>query len=130
MPKTKHKAKAVITSIPSLHETLPVLTIAEKHHRKFEAVFNELAQLHKRKSLDYGSNVDPLANIRASREFGVRPWVGALVRLNDKVHRLKVFAVRGTLANEGAEDSLKDIVVYATIALQLFREQLLDESTE
>jgi hypothetical protein len=120
------RKKVVRTAVPV--EALPVLTLAQKHQRAFERVLSELAVLHAKKSLDYGSDIDPLANIRAASDFGIEPYIGALLRLNDKVHRLKVYAVRGTLANEGAEDSLKDIVVYGTIALQLFREKLAAES--
>jgi hypothetical protein len=42
--------------------------------------------------------------------------------MNDKVTRLKTYAVKGTLANEGVEDSLLDIAAYSLIALILFRE--------
>lgn len=79
--------------------------------------------MHDRKSTDYGAEHDPLANIRASEEWGIPAWVGAMVRANDKVHRLKRFAERGSLANESVEDSLLDIAVYSLIALVLYREQ-------
>lgn len=88
----------------------------------------QMGQLHSRKQEDYGleggkyDKADPFANVRASGEFGVTPWVGALIRLNDKVTRLKAFARKGKLANESAEDSMLDIAVYALIALVLYRE--------
>lgn len=97
-------------------------TVAQMQSLAFRTLLTELAELHDKKSQDYGSTADPLANIRASAEFGIEPYVGALVRLNDKIHRLKVYITQGTLANESAEDSLRDIVVYGAIALQLFRE--------
>lgn len=90
---------------------------------RFHALLTELGELHDLKQTDYGADTDPFANVRASQEWGVRPWVGALVRLNDKVHRLKQFARRGFLANESAVDSLKDIAVYALIALILLKEE-------
>lgn len=96
----------------------------------FSDIVNELSELHARKASDYGSDEDPLANIRACRDFGIEPWVGALLRLNDKVYRLKRFAVRGTLQNESAEDSLRDIAVYAIIALGLLRERSRERSNE
>lgn len=89
---------------------------------RFHAVLDELGELHERKARDYGSATDPYANVRASEEWGIPAWVGALVRLNDKVHRLKQFAQKGFLANEAAEDSMIDIAVYAVIALILYRE--------
>lgn len=90
---------------------------------RFHELLRELAELHDRKQQDYGRNEDPLANVRASEEWGIPAWVGAMVRLNDKVRRLQQYARRGSLANEGAEDSLRDIAVYALIALILMREK-------
>lgn len=90
---------------------------------RFHALLEQIGELHDRKQEDYGKDSDPFANVRASQDFGIPPWVGALVRLNDKVHRLKQFAQRGALANESAEDSMMDIAVYALIALVLYREE-------
>lgn len=85
--------------------------------QKFHAYLKKLGELHDRKQGDYGTPTDPFANITASRDFGIRPCVGAIIRLNDKVNRLKAWCQNGTLANEGVEDSLLDIAVYALIAL-------------
>jgi hypothetical protein len=95
---------------------------------RFHALLKQIGELHDRKQEDYGAEADPFANVRASQEWGVAPWIGALVRLNDKVHRLKRFAHKGTLANESAEDSLQDIAVYALIALILYREESAPEA--
>ncbi len=89
---------------------------------RFHDILKELAELHGRKSHDYGRNADLFANIRASEEFGVPAWKGALIRLNDKVHRLKSYCLNGSLANEGVEDSLLDLAAYSVIALVLLRE--------
>lgn len=90
---------------------------------RFHALLKQMGALHDKKQEDYGTDHDPFANVRASQEWGVPPWVGALVRLNDKVHRLQQFARKGVLANESAEDSMMDIAVYALIALVLYREK-------
>lgn len=90
---------------------------------RFHALLKEIGDLHDKKQQDYGKDTDPFANVRASAEFGVAPWIGALVRLNDKVTRLKQFSSRRALANESAEDSMMDIAVYALIALVLYREE-------
>lgn len=91
----------------------------------FKDLVWEIVSLHSRKQQDYGTNTDPFANVRASQDFGVSAWVGALIRMNDKVTRLKNFAERGQLANESAEDSMMDIAVYALIACLLYREESL-----
>lgn len=97
----------------------------ERHpsSQRFHDLLIELGDLHDRKQADYGTDKDPFANLRDSSGFGVRPSIGALIRLNDKVNRLKAFASRGSLQNESAEDSLRDIAVYAIIALVLSEEE-------
>jgi hypothetical protein len=95
----------------------------EDRNAAFNSILDEMKVLHAKKGEDYGTDEDDLANVRAAKAFGVPPWVGAMIRLNDKIVRLQQFAKRGSLANEGAEDSMIDIAVYAIIALQLYREE-------
>ena len=90
--------------------------------QRFYAILDEWKALHDRKQADYGRPDDPFANVRASAEWSVEPWVGAMVRLHDKVRRLQRAAQGGPLANEGIIDSLNDIGVYAAIARVLYEE--------
>ncbi len=92
-------------------------------HPEFEKILDEIRELHRRKSADYGNKEDLFANINASKEFGIPAWLGAMVRANDKVSRIKTYANKKTLANESLEDSLLDLAAYAIISLVLFREQ-------
>jgi hypothetical protein len=95
---------------------------------RFHQLLKELGDLHDKKQGDYGRGNDPLANIRSSEEWGVSSWIGALIRLNDKVRRLQSFAQKGTLANESAEDSMRDIAVYSIIALVLYEQESKKDS--
>lgn len=97
---------------------------------RFHAMLRELGELHDKKQADYGSDEDPFANIRASEEWGVAGWAGALMRANDKMHRLQRFVAKGELANESALDSMRDIAVYAMIAAILYTEQSEKEKQE
>ena len=90
--------------------------------RRFHELLKELGDLHDKKQADYGKAGDPFANVRASGEWGIKPWVGAMVRLNDKVRRLQTLARKGQLKNESAMDSMRDIAVYAIIALVLYEQ--------
>jgi hypothetical protein len=90
---------------------------------RFHAILEEVREIHDRKQADYGRPADPFANVRASQEWGIEPWVGAMVRATDKVRRLQTAATGSTLQNEGIEDSLLDLATYALIALVLFREE-------
>lgn len=97
-----------------------------RFHDKLEAI----ATLHSEKQMDYGEDFDPYANVRGSQEFGISPWLGAIMRLNDKVQRVKSFAKRGELKNEPLVDSFRDIAVYALIAWILYEEATNIKSAE
>lgn len=90
---------------------------------RFDAVLAEMAALHAKKNADYGTNEDPFANVRATEDFGLPAWLGAVMRANDKMSRLKAFAQKGVLQNEPVEDSLIDLANYAVIGLCLWREE-------
>jgi hypothetical protein len=95
--------------------------------REFLDVLDELKQLHLRKTMDYGVDEDALSNIRSSADVVNMPaWAGCILRISDKMHRLKAFFRRGRCEFDGVEDTLKDIACYAAIALVLHREQLED----
>ena len=86
-------------------------------------ILDEMRELHIRKAADYGRGKDPLANVRASEEFGIPAWKGVCVRMNDKMHRIKSLILNGSLKNESVEDSLMDLAAYSLIALRLYREE-------
>lgn len=90
---------------------------------RYLKVLRQMTWLHQRKGADYRKTGDAFANVKASRQWGVDPWVGAMIRANDKVVRLQAAACGSKLQNEGVEDSLIDLACYAIIALVLFREQ-------
>ena len=89
---------------------------------EFENVLQEMKELHDKKRSDYCRKEDPFANVRASEDFGVEGWVGAMIRANDKMRRLQAAAKGSTLRNEGVEDSLIDMAIYSVIALTMYRE--------
>jgi hypothetical protein len=104
--------------------------LAEEHDdirpgsREFLAVLEELKRLHLAKTLDYGVDEDALSNIRNSADVVNMPaWAGCILRISDKMHRLKAYFRRGKCEFDGVEDTLKDIACYAAIALVLHREQ-------
>lgn len=89
----------------------------------FLELLEELRQLHLSKSQDYGSESDPLANIRQGAEFvGIEPWRGCMVRVADKVQRLKTYCRTGRLVHEGVRDTLLDLAAYSLLAIVLFDE--------
>jgi hypothetical protein len=92
--------------------------------QRYFDLLDRMKALHSSKSRDYGSEHDPLANIRNGALFvGIEPWKGAMVRLSDKVTRLATFNRTGRLEHEGVEDNLMDLASYALLALLLYREE-------
>ena len=97
---------------------------------RFLDVLDRIRLLHKNKSADYGSETDPLANIRSGAEFvGIEPWRGCMVRICDKMQRLKTFCRTGKLVHEGVEDTLMDLASYAIVAMVLFGEERNGDDT-
>lgn len=92
--------------------------------REFIAVLEELRTLHLRKTLDYGMDEDALSNIRMSADIVNMPaWAGCVLRMMDKMHRLKAYFRRGKVEFDGLSDTLRDIACYAVIAEVLRREE-------
>src|SRR3990167_9188321 len=89
----------------------------------FHGTIAEVLEMHDLKNRDYGIDADPFANVRQSEQFGVPAWLGAIVRLNDKITRIKAWTRNKSLANESLRDSLIDIVVYGAIAVTLFDQE-------
>lgn len=96
---------------------------------RFHQILEEMGKLHDKKQMDYGKSEDPFANVRSSKDWGIKPWVGAYMRLCDKIKRLQAFVEKGVLENESIEDSLIDIPVYAVIALVLYEEEKAANAT-
>jgi hypothetical protein len=91
--------------------------------RAFFDLCDQLKEMHRKKSSDYGSADDPLANIRNGAEFvGIEPWRAAMVRLSDKVTRLATYCRTGSLTFEGVEDTLFDLASYSLLTLLMHRE--------
>jgi len=89
---------------------------------KFTALLQEVWMLHEKKARDYGTDKDPLANIRASERVGLEPWRNAALRRMDKWQREEKYLRDGELTNESFEDTILDDVVYALIELVLWKE--------
>lgn len=101
----------------SAHQENPTDQYNIPHEKilQFAALCDEMKEVHMKKAHDYGIDDDPHANFNQAVDFGIDPFVGLMLRLNDKVTRVKNFVKKGRLANESVEDALRDISVYANI---------------
>jgi hypothetical protein len=91
-------------------------------HPEFYKILKEMAELHYKKSSDYGVDKDPLANLNGALDWGMSPLQGIFLRIGDKIKRLQTYAVKGSLQNEGVEDTLLDLACYAILGLVVLRE--------
>jgi hypothetical protein len=89
----------------------------------FDEILDEMKALHAKKHADYGSGTDEYANFHSFKDFGVAPWIGVVLRISEKMARLKSFTRNGRLENESVLDSLQDISVLAIIAQILYQEE-------
>jgi len=99
----------------------------------------ELLQLHdetcknarsimEAKNNDYAGGKDasdPFANFKMAASIGVHPVTGLLLRMMDKIQRIRTFTADGGLAvsSESVDDACDDIVNYAILCKGLLREE-------
>ena len=74
----------------------------------FNDVLREMAELHERKNHDYGDSFS-----KSFAEFGL---VSAVVRMSDKMERLKSLCRKDALVEESVRDTLIDLACYAVMA--------------
>ena len=92
-------------------------------NREFDDALDELKLLHDGKNHDYASEENPYKNLEGVERIGIPAWKGIVIRLMDKFERVEQYCTNGELAikSEGMEDTFKDIAVYSTLAMILFR---------
>ena len=94
-------------------------------HPRFYEILEQMKELHSRKNHDYAGTSDPLKNLRACERLELAPFIGVMVRLQDKWSRLEEFIKSGQLMvkNESVIDTLMDNAVYSVLAIILYEEQ-------
>ena len=92
---------------------------AEERHERIKKIFEDDLALMLRKGHDYSGERDCMENLR---DFG---FLGAVVRIGDKYHRLKNFVHSGVLrvSSESVLDTLKDLRNYGFLAQLLYEEE-------
>ena len=94
------------------------------------AVAQSMHETYVAKDSDYASNGKPMGNLRISEEVGIEPWRACLLRMMDKMSRIKSFRNKGTyaVADEKITDTLIDMANYALLAQVLFSEEIDDDT--
>lgn len=101
-------------------------TTPEQFRKLHRDLTEEALDLMARKNADYGADADAMANFRMSELLKIRPVLGAMLRMQDKMARLVSFIEKGHLAvvEESWHDCLIDLINYSVIV-----HGLLDEMT-
>lgn len=86
-------------------------------------ILEHCKNLHCSKNTGYCSDEDRLANFKKHEKYGIKPYISALVRAQDKDSRIESYIKSGKLTDENVEDCFIDRIVYTAIALALFREE-------
>ena len=79
----------------------------------FDQICYEIMELHRKKNNDYGNAADA-----SYREFGL---ISYIIRLNDKLNRLKTLTKPGTdmaVNDESIIDTFKDLAAYSIMAVE------------
>lgn len=87
-------------------------------YQAHETLSTEALELMTRKNQDYACQADPYRNFRSFGSLGV------LVRLSDKLSRLRSFEENGTfaVADEKLRDTVLDAINYLVIYYQMKQE--------
>ncbi len=99
-------------------------------HPQFKAITEEMWELHQSKAGDYGSDDDPLLNMRDLKDYGLPEWYMPAFRIGEKVRRVKSFIRNGSLNHDNIENDLIDIACLSAIALILIREEKSQRNAE
>jgi hypothetical protein len=91
----------------------------------FSSILDEMENIFEKKNSDYsGSDQDnPFRNFEASKELGIDPFQGIMVRCSDKWMRLTnlIRTENQSVVDESIEDTLMDLANYLVIALAVRR---------
>lgn len=92
---------------------------SEERNERIKKMFEDDLALLLRKGHDYSGERDCMANLR---DFG---FLGSVVRIGDKYHRLKNFCDSGVLrvSDESVLDTLRDLRNYGFLAQILYEDE-------
>mgnify|MGYP006219463625 CR=1 FL=1 len=91
---------------------------------RFNTLLDEMKRINREKRHDYANKKDVFANFRESEILNVHPVTGILMRVIDKIQRIKTFTNDGELSvpDETVDDACEDIVNYAILAKAMLRQ--------
>ncbi len=96
-------------------------------HPRYYEIVASMAELYEKKAQDY-SGEKPFSDLKLSRQIGIPPWKGVIVRMLHKFGRIKqACRVENSCTGETVIDTLMDIANYCIIAIILFEEETKEQ---
>jgi hypothetical protein len=91
----------------------PIVTPRTRLFELHQLLCLNALELMKKKNVDYGGDTDPFRNFHTFGELGI------LVRLSDKLARLRTYCERGELKikDESVEDTIIDAINYLVLLM-------------
>jgi hypothetical protein len=94
----------------------------------YQKLFDDIILLHTKKNAGYAGvgATDPWANFRPAEWFDVSPLLGCLIRMGDKIIRVRNLNENPNAdqVNESITDTLQDLAVYCIVAMCLTQEEV------
>ena len=103
----------------------------DQYMKVVERTLDSMKEIIRKKNHDYtGGADDPFTNFRVAEMEGVTPVQGILIRLQDKLQRIRTYNSRGELlvADEGFTDACDDVIGYALLIKGMLLEKAARES--
>jgi hypothetical protein len=90
-----------------------------------EIMMRDAFNLMKAKRVDYSGHEDPFGNFRMSEFVGVEPWRGCLIRMMDKLSRIRHIMENNDtkVSDESLFDTFLDVINYTCILAGLCEEE-------
>lgn len=89
-----------------------------------EQLTAECREIMRAKNADYTGGGDIYANFKATEILGIPAELGILIRMMDKIQRIRSFVVNGELKvkDESVTDAVCDIINYAILCLGVIKD--------
>lgn len=98
----------------------------EEYIKLARAECDTILSIVEKKNADYtGGSDDPFDNFKVSERVGLaKAEIGLLIRMMDKVQRVRSFLSKGELQvkNESAQDAVRDIIGYSLVLLGIMED--------
>jgi hypothetical protein len=101
-----------------------------KIYKNISDLLDRMQAVYEAKDSDYSENDLPMGNLIESKELGIEPWKGVLLRIGDKKRRVGSFVKKESflVKDEAVDDTLVDMANYAMLGNVLWLQKYSSDS--